>query len=91
MRHPYTRALMGSIPRLDAPSHVRLEAIPGRPPLVLDPPPGCRFAPRCPNAQERCRVETPPLVASDDPSHQFACFNPVTSPVASTIPLVTEA
>jgi peptide/nickel transport system ATP-binding protein len=82
MRHPYTRALMNSIPRLDQPSHTRLETIAGRPPLVIDPPPGCRFAPRCPNVQPRCRVETPALEARDHADHEFACFYPVEVPVA---------
>ena len=61
MKMPYTEALMRSIPKLDAPSHTRLEAIAGRPPDLVNPPKGCRFAPRCPYAQPRCGVEEPPL------------------------------
>ncbi|MFM1725433.1 ABC transporter ATP-binding protein [Rhodococcus sp. PAM 2766] len=78
-RHPYTRALLRSIPRISDPSHTRLEAIPGRPPTVIDPPPGCSFAPRCPHAQPRCLEQTPVLTV--DPSagdrHRIACFYPV--------------
>ena len=79
MRHPYTEALMRSIPRLDQPSHTRLLAIGGRPPDLINPPEGCRFAPRCPYAEERCTRESPPQ-QSDSPGHSFACWNPVGSP-----------
>ncbi|MGH9210869.1 MAG: ABC transporter ATP-binding protein [Acidimicrobiales bacterium] len=76
-RHPYTEALMGSIPRLENPSHTRLRAIPGRPPDLAVLPSGCRFAPRCRYAQERCRVEEPPLVAGGEDGHVYRCFYPV--------------
>jgi len=76
MRHPYTEALLKSIPRLDLPSHTRLEAIGGRPPDLMNPPPGCRFAPRCPYAQDDCRAEEPPL-ADDGTGHLFRCWHPV--------------
>jgi peptide/nickel transport system ATP-binding protein len=72
--------LLQSIPRLDQPSHTRLNAIPGRPPELLDPPPGCAFAPRCAFARDRCREEAPPLTETDNPEHQFACWYPVGSP-----------
>ncbi|MFZ9628295.1 MAG: ABC transporter ATP-binding protein [Ilumatobacteraceae bacterium] len=81
MRMPYTEALLQSIPKLDDASHTRLATIPGRPPDLVNPPVGCRFAPRCPTAQERCRHEEPPLVVTpDDPSHSYACWFPVGSP-----------
>lgn len=81
MRMPYTEALMRSIPRLDQANHTRLSTIPGRPPNLVDPSAGCRFADRCSYARERCRVEDPPLEATpDDPSHTFACWYPVGSP-----------
>jgi peptide/nickel transport system ATP-binding protein len=82
MRHPYTEALLGSIPRVENPSHTMLAAIPGRPPDLADLPPGCRFAPRCPYAQDRCLVEVPPLVAdgSGGDSHLHRCFFPVGTP-----------
>ncbi|MHB8430434.1 MAG: ABC transporter ATP-binding protein, partial [Acidimicrobiales bacterium] len=60
-RMPYTQALMDSIPRLADPSGTRLHAIAGRPPDLIHPPPGCRFAPRCPYAQDKCRQSEPPL------------------------------
>ncbi|MCU1457930.1 MAG: peptide transporter, ATP-binding component [Actinomycetia bacterium] len=76
--HPYTAALLSAIPRLHRPSHTRLAAIPGRPIDIIDPKPGCRFAPRCERAQPRCTNEDPPLTpASDDAAHLFACFYPV--------------
>ena len=81
MKMPYTAALLESIPKMDRPSHTRLTTIPGRPPDLVSPPPGCRFAPRCPAAQERCHTEQPPLQAADSPDHQFACWYPVGSPV----------
>jgi oligopeptide/dipeptide ABC transporter ATP-binding protein len=79
MKMPYTEALLRSIPKLDQPSHSRLSAIPGRPPDLVSPPPGCRFAPRCPYAQDKCREEMPPLVATDAPDHQYRCWFPVGS------------
>lgn len=78
-RMPYTEALLRSIPRLSEPSHTRLHAIPGRPPDLANPPPGCAFAPRCAYAQERCRSEAPPLRQAG-PGHRFACWFPVGSP-----------
>ncbi|HEY8527230.1 MAG TPA: ABC transporter ATP-binding protein [Acidimicrobiales bacterium] len=77
MRMPYTAALLQSIPRLTNASHTRLNVIAGRPPDLLDPPPGCRFAPRCPYAQDRCREEQPPLIEADEPGHLYRCWYPV--------------
>jgi peptide/nickel transport system ATP-binding protein len=76
-RMPYTLALMRSIPRLEGPIPERLEAIPGSPPSLLDPGPGCRFAPRCAYAQQRCWVEEPPLMTGETADHVFACWFPV--------------
>jgi oligopeptide/dipeptide ABC transporter ATP-binding protein len=76
VRHPYTEALLRSIPSMDAPSHSRLQAIPGRPPDLVNPPPACRFAPRCPYAQEKCHTEEPVLVELE-PGHAFRCWYPV--------------
>jgi oligopeptide/dipeptide ABC transporter ATP-binding protein len=76
---PYTEALMKSIPRLEYPSHTRVLAVPGRPPNMLSPPPGCPFAPRCSYAQDRCREESPPLRETDAQGHAFACWYPVGS------------
>jgi len=77
MRMPYTAALLQSIPRLANASHTRLDVIAGRPPDLLDPPRGCRFAPRCPYAQDRCREEPPPLQEADEPGHVYRCWFPV--------------
>jgi oligopeptide transport system ATP-binding protein len=66
-RHPYTLALLQSLPRVDRSSDDRLATIPGFPPDLLGLPPGCPFMPRCPYKVDRCRHENPPLtpVASD--------------------------
>jgi len=77
-RMPYTEALLRSIPRLSDPPGTRLRSIPGRPPDLASPPPGCRFAPRCPYVQDQCRDEEPPLrTAGQD--HVFRCWYPVGS------------
>ncbi|UYQ72498.1 ABC transporter ATP-binding protein [Pelagibacterium flavum] len=70
-KHPYTAHLVGSLPRIgDSTPKASLE---GRPPNLADPPPGCRFHPRCPMAVDKCRVEIPPLetVGAD---HRSACW-----------------
>ena len=71
-RHPYTRGLIDSIPNIDL-DQIELTTMAGRPPDLVDPPPGCRFAPRCPFAMERCSTESPPLVAEAD-GHRSACW-----------------
>ena len=76
MHHPYTEALLASIPQLDQDKTQRLYAIPGLPPDLSRPLRACRFAPRCRYATEICRTEVPPL-AGDDPGHPYACFHPV--------------
>jgi oligopeptide/dipeptide ABC transporter ATP-binding protein len=90
MRHPYTQALLGSIPRLDSDTTKALVSVPGLPPDLTNPPPGCRFAARCPRATQQCIEQEPPL-AGDDPAHRFACWHPVDGPIkhAPTI-VVTE-
>ncbi len=79
MKMPYTKSLLRSIPKLDDPSHTRLATIPGRPPDLVNPPAGCRFAPRCAYARDRCHEEEPALEAADSPDHVFRCFYPVGS------------
>ena len=71
--HPYTEGLMVSIPRLDTPANVRLDAIPGAVPHPLDLPKGCKFAPRCKYATERCLEEEPELIHVSD-TQQVRCF-----------------
>ncbi|NLM61865.1 MAG: ABC transporter ATP-binding protein [Clostridiales bacterium] len=73
--HPYTEGLMLSIPRLDTKKGERLEAIPGQVPHPLDLPKGCKFAPRCKYATERCRNEEPELVHVTE-TQQVRCFYP---------------
>ena len=81
MKMPYTEALLQSIPKLEDRSHTRLNAIAGRPPDLVNPPKGCRFAPRCPYATDQCVNEEPPLVpTAEDPNHLYACWFPVGSP-----------
>jgi oligopeptide/dipeptide ABC transporter ATP-binding protein len=64
-RHPYTRLLLRSVPRVST-KLPRLNQIAGTTPPPTRFPSGCRFHPRCPDAIERCRVETPPLEAAPD-------------------------
>jgi peptide/nickel transport system ATP-binding protein len=72
--HPYTQGLIRSIPRLDLDSahKQRLHAIPGSVPKLILPPPGCRFAPRCPHANARCASEMPELRELSS-GHRVAC------------------
>jgi peptide/nickel transport system ATP-binding protein len=74
-RHPYTQGLIRSIPRIDtaAEHKVRLQAIPGSVPKLIDPPEGCRFAPRCSFAIAECLAATPPL-REITPRHRVACI-----------------
>jgi oligopeptide/dipeptide ABC transporter ATP-binding protein len=74
-RHRYTLALMQSMPNLDLPSHSELTTIEGMPPSLIDPPTGCRFAARCPAAQDVCRDRSPERDGSDE--HWFRCHFPV--------------
>ena len=80
LRHPYTQGLLWSIPKITQPKHTRLNAIPGRPPNLIQPPPGCKFSPRCAYAQDICRTEEPQLRSIDSPDHVFACHFPVGTP-----------
>ncbi|WP_299029245.1 ABC transporter ATP-binding protein [uncultured Thermanaerothrix sp.] len=72
-RHPYTRMLISSLPEVGV-RHAdkRLSGIPGNPPLLLNPPTGCRFRDRCPLAYERCLEEPPFLEIEKD--HYVACW-----------------
>ena len=70
-KHPYTAHLVASLPRIG--DTQQRSALEGRPPNLADPPPGCRFHPRCPLAIDKCKTQTPPLetVAAD---HRTACW-----------------
>jgi peptide/nickel transport system ATP-binding protein len=80
--HPYTRALLGSLPTLASPGLPN--AIPGRPPNPLALPPGCRFAPRCALANEDCHRLRPP-VRDQGPEQRLACFHPVEGGLAAPV------
>jgi peptide/nickel transport system ATP-binding protein len=69
--HPYTRGLMDAVPRLTGGGVS--DGIPGRIPNYLNPPPGCRFHPRCPQAMDICRQEKPSFYKLSD-NHEVACF-----------------
>ncbi|HUZ76399.1 MAG TPA: ABC transporter ATP-binding protein [Chloroflexota bacterium] len=71
-KHPYTAALLASVPRLDQKVE-RLASIEGQPPALIDLPPGCRFAPRCALADERCTREDPPRVQVGE-KHFASCW-----------------
>jgi oligopeptide/dipeptide ABC transporter ATP-binding protein len=71
-RHPYTAGLLASLPRLGA-ARERLRVIPGGVPDPTRYPPGCRFHPRCPLADERCRREEPPVLTFDG-DHTSRCW-----------------
>jgi peptide/nickel transport system ATP-binding protein len=72
-QHPYTWGLLGSIPRVGRTRGSRLTVIPGQPPSLLAPPPGCRFAPRCSYRFAACD-QRPELLPRVSPSHADACF-----------------
>jgi peptide/nickel transport system ATP-binding protein len=69
--HPYTQGLMRAVPKLTGGGIA--EGIRGRIPDYLDPPPGCRFHPRCERAMARCERERPPLLPAEE-GHEVACF-----------------
>jgi len=75
--HWYTAALIGGIPKLGRNSE-RLASIQGSPPRPEEMPTGCRFAPRCPNVQARCREQSPPVVKIDH-AHEVRCWFPRTA------------
>jgi oligopeptide/dipeptide ABC transporter ATP-binding protein len=72
-QHPYTWGLLGSLTRLDQPRSGRLSQITGQPPSLLNPPSGCRFAPRCPHVFDKCS-ELPPLEPRAGGTHLDRCW-----------------
>jgi peptide/nickel transport system ATP-binding protein len=73
--HPYTFGLMSAFPSIVGPKR-ELTILPGEPPDLLHPPPGCRFHPRCPYATEICTQETPPFEELSA-GHRVACYHPM--------------
>jgi oligopeptide/dipeptide ABC transporter ATP-binding protein len=73
--HPYTAALLASVPTMDSDRERPLVSIPGRALGPFDHSPGCPFAPRCPAATDRCRTERP-LLSSLADGHRVACWHP---------------
>jgi oligopeptide/dipeptide ABC transporter ATP-binding protein len=71
-RHPYTRGLLDSVPRLDRLREDKLFSISGSPPDIFDLPGGCAFRPRCPFADDRCAAE--PALTRDRSGHSVACW-----------------
>jgi len=72
-RHPYTKGLLASIPRLDTEPKSRLPIIPGMVPGLRDLPPGCRFENRCPWRRSHCSESVPPEEGVGD-GHSASCF-----------------
>jgi oligopeptide/dipeptide ABC transporter ATP-binding protein len=83
MRHPYTQALLASMPSLETASKQELRSIAGMPPDLTKVIVACRFAPRCAYATDKCREEDPELTGT--PTHQFACFHPVDGPLTTVV------
>ena len=81
--HPYTAALMSSSPSVSGEKRP-LATLPGRPPDLIDPPPGCPFHPRCPHATEVCREERPPRVSRG--TQWAACWHPLDETLSPTGP-----
>ncbi len=70
--HPYTQGLIGAFPSIKA-ARRRMNSIPGMPPDLLNPPPGCRFHPRCPHVQGVCKKEEPKITTMKQGKHTVAC------------------
>ena len=81
--HPYTQALLGSIPRMGD-GRERLTAIEGQPPDLAAPPPGCAFHPRCPQVMDQCREQAPPETVLA-PRHTTRCWLSVPAPEPATV------
>ena len=88
-KHPYTAHLVASLPRIG--DTTQRPALEGRPPNLSEPPPGCRFHPRCPLAIDKCRTDVPPL-AEIAPGHRSACWRAEdVKPLAGSIGAASEA
>jgi oligopeptide/dipeptide ABC transporter ATP-binding protein len=76
-KHPYSRALVDSIPQPDPRKRVKMVEIRGETPSSLTPPPGCRYNPRCPYMTEVCKMAEPQLVEMEQQTHLTACHHPL--------------
>jgi len=76
--HPYTRGLLGSLPRMDETDHRRLVSIDGLPPILMEKPHFCPFMSRCTHVVDRCKIENPPL-KDLSPDHSVACWVDLTT------------
>jgi len=76
--HPYTRGLLGSLPRMDETDHRRLVSIDGLPPILMEKPHFCPFMSRCTHVVDRCKIENPPL-KDLSPDHRVACWVDLTT------------
>jgi peptide/nickel transport system ATP-binding protein/oligopeptide transport system ATP-binding protein len=72
-QHPYTRALLGTVPSVTGPRERRLRTIEGQPPVLMADPDFCPFAARCPHVFDRCRREDPPRIPVGA-GHDVACW-----------------
>jgi peptide/nickel transport system ATP-binding protein len=72
-RHPYTRALLASMPSLDPDSRTQAAPVAGDPPNPINPPSGCRFHTRCPFAEPVCSAHAPKLIGTGGERHWAAC------------------
>jgi oligopeptide/dipeptide ABC transporter ATP-binding protein len=88
--HPYTRALLDSIPSTEPGAARAVATIKGEPPSPIHPPSGCRFRTRCPRAADICASEAPPMRELGS-GHMVACHFPLPAPAASAAPRVKEA
>jgi peptide/nickel transport system ATP-binding protein len=83
-QHRYTRALLGATPTIDHERHAPLNLIRGSLPSPTDPPPGCRFAPRCDFADEAC-IDPGPTMYPTGTDHQVACLHPAPAPALAHV------
>ena len=72
-RHPYTKALLRAVPRLDTEEEQSLESIEGTPPNMIDPPAGCAFSTRCSQCMRICQKSEPPMFEFED-GHTAQCW-----------------
>ena len=79
IRHPYSEALLASVPKLDQSRDERLLSIPGLPPDLSKTIVDCRFAPRCQFATDECRTEEPPLTSDADATARWSTASPAST------------